>query len=127
MPSVIHFEVPADDVERAQNFYARIFNWKFERMPGNYNYFSIITKNQDSETGIHGGLMKRDQAHPFITSYISVDSIDDYVKLVVDNGGKILVPKSPVPGLGYMAICTDTEGNPFGFWMDDHSAASAQG
>lgn len=122
MPSIVHFEVPADDIERAQKFYARVFNWKIEKIPGDLEYYSIITKNDNNEPGIHGGLMKRQSPEQMITNYINVDSIDEYSAQVEKAGGKVIIPKSPVPGVGYFAICLDTENNSFGFWMDDKSA-----
>mgnify|MGYP001548347169 CR=1 FL=1 len=122
MPSIVHFEIPADNIERAQNFYAHVFNWKIEKAPGDYEYYSVITKNDENEPGIHGGMMKRQDAEQTITNYINVDSVDEYCTKVEKAGGKILVPKSSVPGMGFFALCQDTENNAFGFWMDDSTA-----
>jgi predicted enzyme related to lactoylglutathione lyase len=51
-----------------------------------------------------------------------VASVDDFTKKVVDAGGTVIVPKQAVPGQGYLAYCTDTEGNVFGVMEMDPSA-----
>ncbi|MCJ7496770.1 MAG: VOC family protein, partial [candidate division Zixibacteria bacterium] len=61
---------------------------------------------------------------PQASTYNTVDvpSVDEFVKKITQNGGKIIVPKSAVPGVGYMAYCADTEGNVFGIMEEDTSA-----
>ena len=34
MPTIVHFEIPADDVERSKKFYGDLFGWKIEKWPG---------------------------------------------------------------------------------------------
>lgn len=118
MPTIVHFEIPADEVDRAKTFYQDLFGWKFEQFPG-MDYWSITTSGDHP---IGGGMMKRrDPTHP-VTNYIDVDSIDGYVKKVEQLGGKVIGPKMAVPNMGYFAICLDTEGNVFGLWETDSNA-----
>jgi len=53
---------------------------------------------------------------------ISVNSVDKFSKTIQDNGGKVLMPKSPIPGIGWLATCQDTGGNTFGIMQQDASA-----
>ena len=66
--------------------------------------------------------MKRMHPDQQITDYIGVPSVDEYAAKVEKLGGKIIVPKKAVPGMGYFAICMDTENNSFGIWQMDQTA-----
>jgi predicted enzyme related to lactoylglutathione lyase len=121
MPRVVHFEVHADDTNRASDFYNRVFGWRFDKWDGPEEYFLIKT-GQDGEPGIDGGLMKRHSPAGSVYNTIQVSSVDDYIKKISDNGGEIVVPKTPVPGVGYLAYFKDTEGNIFGIMHPDTEA-----
>lgn len=118
MPKIVHFEIPADDVKRAREFYSKVFGWEFKEIPG-MNYWLISV---DGGGALGGGLMKRQESGQKITDYIEVTDVDKYLKDIERQGGKVLVGKMAVPGTGWFAICTDTEGNPFGLWKDDKDA-----
>src|SRR5438105_3788510 len=98
MPSIVWFEIPADDVERAKSFYGELFGWKIEKFPGPVEYWHIDTGG--SEESLDGGLLKRESLQG-ITNYISVDSAEEYTAKVEKLGGKICVPKTAVPQMGY--------------------------
>ncbi len=115
MSSIVHFEIPADDIQRAKEFYSRLFGWKIEGVQG-MDYMMIDT------FGLGGGMMKRMHKDQQITDYIGVPSVDEYSAKVEKLGGKILVPKMAVPGMGYFVICMDTENNVFGIWEMDAKA-----
>ena len=117
MPKIVHFEIPADDMKRAREFYSKIFGWEFKELPG-MNYWLITT----GDGALGGGLMKRQDPVQRITDYIDVTDVDKYAKEIERQGGKVLVGKSAVPGIGWYAICADTEGNPFGLWKCDKDA-----
>ena len=112
--SIVHFEIPADDVERAKKFYQEALGWKISD-PWNMMYWLVETKEKGGE-GINGGLMKRMHPnHPFM-NYIAVDSIDEALQKVEAAGGKVALPKKEIaPGMGRIAAFTDTEGNVLGF------------
>jgi hypothetical protein len=121
MSRVIHFDLAADDPERAIRFYETVFEWKIEKWDGPMDYWLIMT-GPENEPGIDGGLSKRERAEEHTTNTIGVDSVDAYVAKVQESGGQILMPKHAVPGVGYMALCADTEGNVFGLMQEDTTA-----
>ncbi len=119
MFSVVHFEIPADDVERAKNFYGELFGWKIEKFTGPtpMEYWEITTGAEKGEMGrLGGGMMKRQSPEQQITIYINVPSVDEYVNKVMKLGGKVVFPKTAVPEMGYFAVCLDPENNGFGLW-----------
>jgi predicted enzyme related to lactoylglutathione lyase len=119
MPTIVHFDIPADNPERAKSFYAKLFGWKFERPMEAMEYYLVETEDLEGKLGPGGGLGKRNTADQKIVNYIGVSSVDEYLLKVEKLGGKVLMPKTVVPGWGYLAICMDTENNTFGLWEDD--------
>lgn len=122
MGGVVHFEIPADDQERARNFYQEAFGWKINPMP-ELNYNTVTTTPTDEATGrpnepgaINGGLMGR--AGELTTPVITVDvpDIDAALKTVEQLGGSVVMPKDTVPDMGFFAYFRDTEGNVMGLW-----------
>jgi len=121
--TIVHFDIPADDVEKLASFYKKVFNWKIEKLPGPVDYWLIETVPTDSsgrlvEPGVNGGMMKRERPEERPTNYIRVESVEEYAKRIEDNGGRIIVPKQEVSGMGYFAIAVDPEGNQFAVWED---------
>ena len=110
--SIVWFEVPADDLDRAQKFYKSMFGWNFAKLPAAINdYWHIDTGGPDASPD--GGMMPRMHPQQPITNYVSVPSITKAAAKVEKLGGTVCKPKTPVPGMGYFAICLDTEGNTF--------------
>ena len=131
MPTIVHFEIPADDVERAKKFYSDLFGWKMEKWPGadssssNMEYWIISTiDDKGNKAAMSGGMMKRQgqQHQQHITNFIDVNSIDEYSSKIEKLGGKVVVSKMAVPDMGYFAICHDTENNSFGIWESNENA-----
>ena len=121
MPTIVHFDVASEDPERAKKFYAALLGWKFDLVP-EFQYNLITTTNLDGTPGVGGGLGKRMDPSQRITNYFGVTSLDAAMKQVADLGGKVVSPKMPVPGMGYLANCVDTEGNAFGLWEENKGA-----
>lgn len=120
MPSVIHFEINAEDPERAAEFYRKVFGWEIEKWEGPVDYWLINTV-EDDEPGINGAI--KDRSDDLITvNTIGVPSIDQFTKKVLKAGGKVLMEKTPVPGVGYHAYCEDSEGNVFGIMEENPTA-----
>ncbi|RJQ32332.1 VOC family protein [Candidatus Parcubacteria bacterium] len=123
MPRVIHFEIPADDPERAADFYTKVFGWEVKKWEGPQDYWMVMT-GPEKEPGINGAIMKRlvpiagDSVIAYINS-ISVSSVDEYVKRILDNGGVLTMPKVGISKVGWLAYCKDTEGNIFGILEED--------
>ena len=132
MPTIVHFEIPADDVERAKKFYSDLFGWKMEKWhrtgstdssSSNMEYWIInTTDDKGNKASIGGGMMKRQEQHQHITDFIDVNSVDEYSSKIDKLGGKVVVSKMGVPGMGYFAVCHDTENNSFGIWESNESA-----
>jgi predicted enzyme related to lactoylglutathione lyase len=126
MPRVVHFEIHAEDPERAIKFYENVFGWEIHKWDGPVDYWLIKTV-ADKEPGIDGGLLKRKSVAKgeAVIAYpctIDVSSVDDYLKKIIENGGDIAMPKAPIPGMGWLAYCHDTENNVFGIIETDPTA-----
>jgi len=118
MPTIVHFEIPAENVERAKNFYSKLFGWEIKEIPG-MDYWVITTSG---EKPVGGGIMKRQNPQQAIVNYIDVPSVDKYIADIEKFGGKIVQPKTAIPEMGYFAVCLDTEKNAFGIWEYDKEA-----
>lgn len=119
--SIVWFEVPADDLNRAKKFYQSMFGWKFAKLPAAINdYWHIDTGGPDASPD--GGMMPRMHAQQPITNYVSVPSVSKAAVKVEKLGGTVCKPKTAVPGMGYFAICLDTEGNTFALWEMNNRA-----
>ncbi|MDD5509078.1 MAG: VOC family protein [Bacteroidales bacterium] len=121
MSTIVHFDVPTEDVMRAKKFYSTLFGWKFQSFP-EMQYNLITTTNLDGTPGIGGGMGKRMEPSQRIMNYFGVPSIDAAMKQVTSLGGKVLTEKMAVPGMGFLANCMDTEGNTFGLWEENAGA-----
>jgi predicted enzyme related to lactoylglutathione lyase len=121
MDKVIYFEIPADNVKRAQDFYKNIFGWKIVEVPG-MDYYFVTTVEADQnmvpkEPGaINGGMLKRSTPGEQPVIVIQVPSIDEYLKKIPSSGGKVILAKMAVSIFGFYARVTDTEGNVIGLW-----------
>jgi hypothetical protein len=120
MPRVVHFEINADDAERAVKFYSQVFGWKIKKWEGPMDYWLVSTG--EGSPGIDGGLMKRMNPSATTVNTVDVPSVDEFLVKITKNGGQIVMPKRAVPGVGWMAYCQDTEGNVFGIMQEDSSA-----
>ena len=118
--SIVWFEIPADNSDRAKAFYSNLFGWKINPFPGGGDYWHIDTGGTDDTPD--GALKARRHAREPIVNYVSVDSVAEFSKKIEKLGGKICMPKTAVPQMGYFAVCQDTEGNAFGIWQSDANA-----
>jgi uncharacterized protein len=130
MPTIVHFEIPSDNLERTRKFYTELFGWKMEKMPGTgqqeYWMFSTTSNDKGSSSSnsgsgheqrtVSGGMMQRQMPQEPIMIYIGVDSVTEYSNKVERLGGKVIKQKTEVPNYGWFAICTDTENNGFALW-----------
>lgn len=122
MDKVEHFEIPADNAERALNFYKTVFDWKLNPVPG-VDYTRLLTIKVDREVisqrpfEINGAIIKKSEeiTGPVVT--ISVNDMDFTLQKITKNGGKILRGKTEFGQRGYTAYFKDTEGNVMGLWQ----------
>lgn len=122
MPTIEHFEIPADDVERARRFYQDLFGWQIEKFPGDMEYWGIHTTAGDGGKGLGGGMLQRMHPQHSIANYVGVENIEAMMKKVEQLGGQIIVPKTPVPKMGWFCFFTDTERNVMAMWQMDPKA-----
>ena len=118
---VMHFEIPANDVERLKEFYAELFGWGMTtgaEMPG---YVMVETRTDGQ--GIDGGIMKKQDAQQKPVNYVMVESVSQYSDKAKELGGTVVMAKTPIPKMGYFAVCLDPEGNPVGLFEADKDAA----
>lgn len=120
MTRPVHFEIPADDLERAAEFYSGVFGWELNAW-GDQPYWLAKT-GEEGEHGIDGALFKKEEGFDRAVNVIEVPSVDDYVAKVEAAGGEAYREKQAVPGVGYAAYCVDTEGNRFGLFENDEAA-----
>lgn len=120
MPRVVHFEINADDPARASKFYSSVFGWNINKWDGPIDYWMVDTG--EDGPGINGGVTKRMQPNLATVNTVTVDDLDAYMKKVEAAGGKIVVPKGPIPGMGWLAYAIDSEGNTFGLMEPDDDA-----
>jgi predicted enzyme related to lactoylglutathione lyase len=128
MGRVTHFEIHADDPDRAVDFYSALLGWQFHKWGGPMEYW-LITTGPDGTPGINGGLLKRQ--HPIsgndgVVAYVctaSVSDLDGLVARAPQLGGAVALPRVTVPGVGWLAYLKDTEGNVFGLLQPNTAAA----
>jgi hypothetical protein len=122
MNRVMHFELSVQDVEKAIPFYSDVFGWKVEKWDGPINYW-FVTTGEEKETGIDGAIMLKENHFPPTVLVIDVDDIDPVLEKVKQSGGEIILPKSPIPGMGYSAYFKDPQGVIMGIYQTDTSAS----
>jgi len=107
MPNPLcHFELMTDDPEKCKAFYSKVFDWQFNAAPGHDDYTLIDTGKEPG-----GGLMKRPDNCPVPMAgiYFQVDDVEATLAKVTEAGGQVVVPKTPVPGVGCFAVFVDSE------------------
>ena len=127
----VHFEIQADDIERAKAFYAASFGWTFEdysQFTGS-PYFGVVT-GPDDTPGINGGLLQRPAPVPApeqgTNAYVCTVQVDDFdatQEAILAAGGEVALPKFALPGMAWQGYFLDTEGNTFGVHQPDPEAA----
>jgi predicted enzyme related to lactoylglutathione lyase len=131
--NIVHFEIHVDDLERAKKFYTEVLGWAFNYNK-EFNYTLVYPGGKVTEgpatIGVNGGMMKRnapapsdDKASPnaFVCT-VSVDDVDETIKKVTANGGRIDMPAGDVPGVGRLAYVRDSEMNLLGLLKPDMSS-----
>ncbi len=132
MNRVVHFEIHAEDMARAQKFYHDVFGWEMIGMGGEYGDYVVLKSGPGpdelggkpiamKDIGINGGMMKANAPRPpkgvgpnAYVCIIGVDDVDAMLKNVIAAGGSEHMAAMDVPNVGRLAYCGDTEGNIFG-------------
>ena len=131
MPRPVHFEIQADDIERAKTFYSSVFGWRYEDYTAvtGAPYWGVLT-GEDTEPGINGGLLQRPAPAPapqqgtnaFVCT-IGVADYDTTHEAILAAGGTVALPKAALTGMAWQGYYLDTEGNTFGVHQPDENAA----
>ena len=131
MSRVVHFEIQADDLERAKAFYAAVFAWEYEdysEFTGS-PYWGIVTGAEETP-GINGGLLARAGVSPAAKSganaFVCTVVVEDYDAVetkILEAGGSVVSPKSAMVGMAWQGYYLDSEGNTFGLHQEDVNAA----
>jgi len=128
---ITHFEIQADQPERAAEFYRKVFGWKIDKWEGGQmEYWMVMTADKDSkEPGINGGLLPRPAKTPpqqcgtnaFVCTVV-VENFDAIAKKIAEAGGIVALPKFALAGMAWQGYFLDTEGNTFGVHQADTNA-----
>jgi predicted enzyme related to lactoylglutathione lyase len=113
MHPIVWFDIRAANIQRAQRFYGKLFGWKFEQMPG-MEYWWIDLGGTSALN--KGGLGKASKRQSGFLNFVLVSSVTRATAKVKKLGGKIITPRTVVPGHGVFAVCRDTEQNVFALW-----------
>lgn len=127
MSRPVHFEIHAENPDRAMAFYKAVFGWTFQKF-GTFDYWTVTTGSEE-EPGINGGLIRRQGSppgpqapvHGYVCT-ISVVNVDTAAEAVRKAQGLVVVPKMSIPGVGWLVYCKDTESNIFGIMHEDREA-----
>ena len=137
MNRVVHFEIHAQNPEKAGKFYSDIFGWEIKewklpaeiQIPDENRYWMVMTGKTDEPGGINGGILFRkgpapeaSQAVNAFVCTINVPSVSEYLKKITDAGGTVALPTMAIPNVGWLAYCKDLDGNLFGIMEDDKEA-----
>jgi predicted enzyme related to lactoylglutathione lyase len=121
MDKVVHFEIPFDDKKRAMKFYTEAFGWKLTDIAEMSYVMAESTPTGPDQSpkepgAINGGLFQRPKEAPHPVIYVGVDSVESALEKVQRAGGKVVTPRTPIPGMGAFARVSDTEGNVVGLF-----------
>ncbi len=119
---LVHFELPAQDGDRARGFYSGLFGWSFSDsgMPG--MDYSMVRTGDDQG----GAVWTSSESKRGPIVYFDTDDIDASIAKARELGGEA-EDKQPIPHVGWFARCKDTEGNPFSLFQSDESVPAPQG
>jgi uncharacterized protein len=113
---LIHFEIPAEDIDRAKSFYGSLFGWSFDSWEGPVEY---AMTQAGGEPG--GAVYPRQGTEPGPRIWFDTDDLDAHIQQVRKLGGEA-TDRQPIAGIGWFTLCKDTEGNEFGIMLRDPSA-----
>jgi hypothetical protein len=119
--TIVHFEIPAKDLEKLKGFYEKVFGWKIVKSPpmAEMEYWIIQTVPTDDKgmllrPGVNGGMYKKEMEGATAVNYVAVADIDKALKEAKRLGAKVVSDKAEIPKIGWFAVLRDPEGNPIG-------------
>ena len=119
--TLVHFDIPADNVDKLKEFYSTCFGWKFEKAPiPEFDYWLISTGPKGKSVG--GGMYQKIDPSDSQRNYINVDDLDSAIQVFKNAGGREIVGKQEVPDQGWSFIGADPEGNKIALWQQMRKA-----
>lgn len=130
MNRVSHFEIHAEQPERAIEFYTKVFGWEIQKWEGGQmEYWMVMTGKRDEAGGINGGLVRRMGPAPAVGAPVNgfactmtVENFDDIAEKILAEGGKVALPKMALAGMAWQGYFLDTENNIIGIHQPDPNA-----
>ncbi len=119
--SVVHFEIPAGDLNASKEFYQSVFGWEMKAYSD--DYVSVTTAETDERGGskvpgaINGGLQKKGERAVSPTIVVQVENIDEVLHSIKEKGGTVAIEKEAMGDMGYYAQFNDPEGNRLGLFQ----------
>jgi uncharacterized protein len=121
MSRVVHFEITAREPQKAIDFYSTVLDWKFQKWDNPGPDYWLVTTGEDETPGINGGLASGEPIGAVVNT-IGIADLDATLQKVQENGGKVLQPRGPLPGMGWYATFEDPAGNHLGLMQADPAA-----
>lgn len=118
MGRIVHFEINAEDPQRAAKFYQEVLGWKIESWAGPMEYL-LCTTGEEGTPGIDGAIMRSEKRGMGTYNTAAVQDLSKSLAAVEKAGGKKVGDIQPIPGIGIFSYCEDTEGNLFGLLQPD--------
>jgi predicted enzyme related to lactoylglutathione lyase len=121
MNRIVHFEIVAENQERASKFYHEVFGWTTNKVDvGGDAPYCMFTTGKPEVPGIDGAMMAEDHFNQKTINTVGVESVDAAIEKIVEHGGTVVAPKMEIPHTGFVAYCKDTEGVVFGIFQSTH-------
>jgi uncharacterized protein len=114
---MVHFEIPSGDIPKSEAFWGGLFDWQFQEFPGAPGGYFMTRFSENTGGAIYGA----DGDKRGTRTYFDVEDINAGAARVSELGGEAGEP-TPVPSMGWFAVCKDPEGNEFGIWQTDPNA-----
>jgi uncharacterized protein len=117
---IVHFEIPCDHPQKTIEFFKQAFGWSFQQF-GNEEYWLAMTGDPELP-GINGGIMKKKDPHQPVVNSINVEDLDKAIINIEKAGGTIVVPRTAIPTVGWIAYFKDPDGNIHGIYQQAPNA-----
>lgn len=123
--AVVHWEIGLNDVEKGREFYSKLFDWNITNVPemGSYN---MVNRGEGTGNAVGGGMYISPEGKSSVVFYIGVDDVQASLDLAVKHGAEVIVPPSPIPGIGGFAIFKDVSGNGIGIYSSNFPGVETQ-
>jgi predicted enzyme related to lactoylglutathione lyase len=112
MGSVVHFEIPTENPEKALDFFKNVFGWTYQSY-GEMEYW-LVDSGEGKHPGINGAITKKQHLFQNVINTISIDNIEQIIESIKKNGGEIASEIMEVPNVGRVAYFKDPDGNVHG-------------